>query len=165
MDGAAKSIVMAKGNSDGKSEIESVSLAQNVVYLKAEADFRSQRDQAYFYYSLDGFNWEAIGSPLRMYYTLPHFMGYRFGLFNFATLDIGGYVDFDYFRVSDKLTGANKPDAILQASLPDVANVVGARIASLSSRLRWKRCLRAAVNSISASFTRFPNRNGQRRGL
>lgn len=153
MDGAAKSIVMVKGNSDGKSEIESVSLAQNVVYLKAEADFRSQRDQAYFYYSLDGFNWEAIGSPLRMYYTLPHFMGYRFGLFNFATLDIGGYVDFDYFRVSDKLTGANKPDAILQASLADVANVAGSPDSEFVIPVTMEALPEGSYNSISASFT------------
>jgi beta-xylosidase len=27
-----------------------------------------------------------------------HFMGYRFGLFNFATKKTDGYVDFDFFR-------------------------------------------------------------------
>ena len=42
-----------------------------------------------------------------MVYTLPHFVGYRFALFNFATKSAGGFVDFDYFRVSGKLTGAN----------------------------------------------------------
>ena len=36
-----------------------------------------------------------------MAYTLPHFMGYRFALFNFATKTAGGFVDFDYFHVSD----------------------------------------------------------------
>ena len=29
---------------------------------------------------------------------MPHFMGYRFGLFNYATKTPGGYVDFDWFR-------------------------------------------------------------------
>ncbi|HEY4208720.1 MAG TPA: hypothetical protein VGM31_17960 [Puia sp.] len=29
-------------------------------------------------------------------------MGYRFGLFNYATRAAGGYVDFDYFRIGDK---------------------------------------------------------------
>ena len=55
-----------------------------------------------FYYSLDGKKWIKIGSQLKMAYTLPHFMGYRFGLFNYATKTSGGYVDFDYFRISDK---------------------------------------------------------------
>ena len=30
-------------------------------------------------------------------------MGYRFGLFNFATQEAGGQADFDYFRISDTL--------------------------------------------------------------
>ena len=42
-----------------------------------------------------------------MSYTIPHFMGYRFGLFNFSTKNAGGYAEFDFFRVSDKMTGAN----------------------------------------------------------
>jgi hypothetical protein len=42
-----------------------------------------------------------------MAYTLPHFMGYRFGLFNFATQTTGGFVDFDYYRISDKITLAD----------------------------------------------------------
>ena len=40
----------------------------------------------------------------QMAYTLPHFMGYRFALFNNATKTAGGLVDFDYFRVSGKIT-------------------------------------------------------------
>ncbi len=62
--------------------------------------------KAYFRYSLDGEEWTRIGKPLQMVYTLPHFMGYRFGLFNFATKTPGGFVDFDFFRVSDEITGA-----------------------------------------------------------
>jgi hypothetical protein len=42
---------------------------------------------------------------LKMKYTLPHFMGYRFGLFHYATATPGGFVDFDHFRVSDRITG------------------------------------------------------------
>ena len=29
-------------------------------------------------------------------------MGYRFGMFNFATKNTGGFVDFDYYRVNDE---------------------------------------------------------------
>jgi len=39
-----------------------------------------------------------------MTYTLPHFMGYRFAQFHYATKSPGGSVDFDYFRVSDSMT-------------------------------------------------------------
>ena len=40
-----------------------------------------------------------------MEYTLmEHFMGYRFGLFNYATKIPGGVADFDYFHISDKIS-------------------------------------------------------------
>ena len=39
-----------------------------------------------------------------MTYNPAHFMGYRFGLFNYATKEAGGPADFDYFRISDKMT-------------------------------------------------------------
>ncbi len=45
-----------------------------------------------------------IGPKLKMAYTLPHFMGYRFGLFNYATKIAGGYADFDYFHIKDKIS-------------------------------------------------------------
>jgi beta-xylosidase len=73
------------------------------VYFKADCDFTDKTDKAYFYYSLDGKAWTAIGSTLKMSYTLPHFMGYRFGLFNYATKTTGGYADFDFFRIGAKI--------------------------------------------------------------
>jgi hypothetical protein len=30
-------------------------------------------------------------------------MGYRFGLFSFATETTGGFVDFDHFKISDEI--------------------------------------------------------------
>jgi hypothetical protein len=38
---------------------------------------------------------------------MEHFMGYRFGLFNYATKNTGGFADFDYFRFSDKISDIN----------------------------------------------------------
>jgi hypothetical protein len=32
-------------------------------------------------------------------------MGYRFALFNYATKTTGGYADFDYFHISNAITG------------------------------------------------------------
>lgn len=65
--------------------------------------FKNRTDKARLFYSLDGKSWNPIGSQLNMAYTLPHFMGYRFGLFNFATKTPGGYADFDYFHVGDRM--------------------------------------------------------------
>lgn len=53
---------------------------------------------------LDAATWTKIGSVLQMAYTLPHFMGYRFGLFNFETKTAGGFVDFDFFHVNCEIS-------------------------------------------------------------
>jgi beta-xylosidase len=101
--GGSRSIVMVNGQSGVAIEAASLPLAQSTVYLKAACDFKDRADKGYFYYSLDGKSWLPIGTPLQMSYTIPHFMGYRFGLFNYATKLPGGYVDFDFFRINDKL--------------------------------------------------------------
>lgn len=105
--GKTKSIVMVSAASDSPVEVQSVPLTASTVFLKIECDFKNRADKAWFFHSLDGAVWTAIGKPLQMTYTLPHFMGYRFALFNCATKNAGGFVDFDYFRVSAKITGAN----------------------------------------------------------
>lgn len=94
-----KSIVMVNAQSGKPVEAESIPLTQKSVYLKAECDFRERADTANFFYSLDGKTWTPIGTRLKMEYSMPHFMGYRFGLFNYSTKSPGGYVDFDWFRI------------------------------------------------------------------
>ncbi|WP_041344129.1 glycoside hydrolase family 43 protein [Runella slithyformis] len=96
-----KSIVMVSANTGKPIEIERIPLAKTTVYFKAECNFKNRADVAHFFYSLDGKAWTQIGEPLKMPYTIPHFMGYRFGLFNYATQTAGGYADFDYFRIED----------------------------------------------------------------
>ncbi len=98
-----QSIVMVNTLSDSFTELECIPLRQDKVYLRIDCDFRT--DKSFFFYSLDGKRWENIGGSLQMVYTFTkHFMGYRFGLFNQATETDGGYVDFDFYRVSDQIT-------------------------------------------------------------
>jgi beta-xylosidase len=97
--GNAKSIVMVNASSGTMNEVASVPLTQNQIYLRVMCDFTNQTDKAYFAYSLNGTNWTSIGNTLQMSYTMPHFMGYRFALFNYATKTTGGFVDFDYFHI------------------------------------------------------------------
>lgn len=99
-----KSIVMVNAQSGIPVEAESIPLNQKTVYLKAECNFRDLADVAYFYYSLDCKTWVPIGTQLKMEYSMPHFMGYRFGLFNYATENPGGYVDFEWFRIGETIT-------------------------------------------------------------
>jgi beta-xylosidase len=101
-DNGVKTLVQVLAPDGKEEEVAELPLGQQTVYLKAACDFRDKKDLAYFYYSLDGKDWYSIGTELRMRYTLPHFMGYRFGLFNYATKNHGGFVDFDYFEVSGK---------------------------------------------------------------
>ncbi|MBN2029643.1 alpha-L-fucosidase, partial [bacterium] len=113
MEGGKKSVVMVSVPPDppgqhrqhrSSEEVECIPLPRSTVYLKIDCDFRNRTDKAFFYYSLDGKAWNKIGSVLQMAYTLPHFMGYRFGLFNYATKSPGGYVDFDYYHISNKIS-------------------------------------------------------------
>lgn len=93
------SVVMGVNGGDGCEEIvERVAFTGDRVYLRIDFNFENSLDQAGFFYSADGNDWKPIGRTLHMKYTLDHFMGYRIGLFNYATRLSGGYADFDYFH-------------------------------------------------------------------
>lgn len=99
-----KFLFMVSNKTDKPTELESRPLSQDKVYLKIECDFRDKIDVAKFYFSLDKKKWNTIGGELKMEYTLmEHFMGYRFGLFNYATKNVGGYADFDWFHITDQI--------------------------------------------------------------
>ena len=73
---------------------------QSTIYLKLTGDFQpGHGDAANFYYSLDGENWTQIGTKnYRMVFDYRRFfMGTKFGIFNYATKKVGGYVDVDEF--------------------------------------------------------------------
>jgi beta-xylosidase len=85
-------VVMVNAQTGSPVEVQRVAMKQKTVFLKADCDFKERADRARFFFSLDGRSWTAIGNELKMSYTIPHFMGYRFGLFNFATKTHGGFV-------------------------------------------------------------------------
>ena len=101
--GEGKSIVMINATGEKPVEVQTIPFTQKIVYFKAECDFTNKKDVAHFFYSLDGKTWTPIGTQLKMAYTIPHFMGYRFGLFNYATKNVGGFADFDYFHIDDHI--------------------------------------------------------------
>lgn len=107
IENGSKKIVMMDAVKGVPKEVASVALNQDKVYFKAECDFKNKADKGKFFYSLDGKNWIGIGNTIKLPYTLPHFMGYRFGLFNYATKNTGGYADFDYFHIDDKISKTN----------------------------------------------------------
>lgn len=105
-EGGTNFVVMVSAQSGSPAEVERVPLSQKTVFLRADCDFRNLADTAWFFYSLDGQTWTRIGTALKMRYTIPHFMGYRFGLFAYATKAPGGHADFDLFHISDRLVAS-----------------------------------------------------------
>jgi len=99
-----KSIVMINAGTGKAEETATIPLNQNTVFFKAECSFINKEDVANFFYSLDGNNWTALGTTLKMAYTIPQFIGYRFALFNYATKNTGGFADFDYFHITDNIS-------------------------------------------------------------
>jgi beta-xylosidase len=75
------------------------------IWLRIDADFRPVKgrnggaDCANYYYSMDGEQWERIGTEnYRLNFDWRRFfMGSKFGIFNYATKKSGGYVDVDEF--------------------------------------------------------------------
>ncbi len=104
VEGSNKLIVMINASTGKPIEAARIPLNQNTVFFKAECNFTEKKDIANFFYSLDGANWQPIGTPLKMAYTIPQFIGYRFALFNYATKTTGGFADFDYFRITETIS-------------------------------------------------------------
>lgn len=77
-------------------------LTSDVVYLRAMVNFGT--NSCRYLYSYDGVNWKLFGITMNMGYTLDYFVGQRFYLFNYATKQLGGYVDFDGFTTEQTLT-------------------------------------------------------------
>ena len=70
-------------------------LTSDKVYLRAVANFGTST--AKFYYSYDNETWKPLGDTMNMCYQLSIFVGNRFGIFNYSTRSLGGYVDVDWF--------------------------------------------------------------------
>ena len=107
-----RDLVMVRAERRQPVEVERLPLEQETVHLKIVCEFADHErtgdfsgpgeggDTATFHYSTDdGQTWQAIGEPVQLRYTLEHFMGARFGLFNFSTKAPGGHADFDLFEI------------------------------------------------------------------
>ena len=141
------------------------------VHLKADLDFARPTGQLWttFYYSLDGVTWTQLGNrvgPQTLDGSLAHFMGHRVGLFNYATQQAGGHVDFDHYLLSDTLTAQNLP---LDTSDLDAAIAYAAtlRPGRLPARRVGRRCRsarrgeQAARPGSSAPRTRSTRRSAR----
>lgn len=133
VNGASKTVVMVNGAGASPVEVASVALSQNKIYLRVDMDFTSRTDKATFFYSLDGNSWTLIGNTVSMAYTIPHFMGYRFALFHYATKSAGGYADFDFFKIG-KAYNSLIPIAAVIASSSSAQSSSSANVSSSSAQ-------------------------------
>ncbi len=93
-----KTLIMVNDGAEQQGPV----VTDSVIYLRALANYTTS--QATFFYSLDNVTYTALGTALNMKYKLTIFVGNRFGLFNFATKALGGYVDFDWFSTEKDYT-------------------------------------------------------------
>lgn len=85
------------------TEVTRLPIEDDIVYLKIDTDFNPGRDIARFYWSPDGSSWNQMGGEFKMVFDYRRFfMGTRFAVFNYATRQLGGHVDVDYFKIVEK---------------------------------------------------------------
>ena len=93
--------------------IASIAIDATTVYFRADPFYGSGAAMYYdgdkvagtgtvtFSYSLDNETFKRVGNEIQMQFNLSVFTGNKFCLFNYATKGLGGYVDFDWFRVQE----------------------------------------------------------------
>jgi len=89
-----KSVVMASNG----AIIDYKTIDCSTLYLRAQAMYGTSK--ASFAYSLDNQSFTKLAIELSMQFNLSIFTGNKFCLFNYATKATGGFVDFDWFRIS-----------------------------------------------------------------
>ncbi len=106
---SSKKVIMVDGSNNKGAHntdadiAEAIDCTTNIVYLKADfifADENTHYDKMNFFYSFDNVTWNRIGTTATTAYDIsPMFMGVRVALFNYATINEGGYVDIDHFHM------------------------------------------------------------------
>ena len=84
-----------------KGTFDQIRLKKPVVYLRIEGDFRPgpTKDIVKFSYSLDNEKWHRMGPDCRTSFDWQRFfMGTKFAIYNYATIEEGGYIDVDWFH-------------------------------------------------------------------
>ncbi|GAA1391041.1 family 43 glycosylhydrolase [Catellatospora chokoriensis] len=83
------------------TENASAAVSGGRIWLRANADIRpGSGRQARFSYSTDGTNFTSLGSAFTLNNAWQFFMGYRYGIFNYATQSLGGSVTVSRFDLT-----------------------------------------------------------------
>ncbi len=84
------------------TEVAGADVSGDKLWLRVEANVRTDAGgaQARFSYSTDGNRFTSLGNTLNMNKDWQYFLGYRFGIFNYATQSLGGSVNVASFEVT-----------------------------------------------------------------
>jgi beta-xylosidase len=83
------------------TEAASANVSGGRIWLRANADIRpGSGRQGRFSYSTDGVNFIQLGPAFTLNNAWQFFMGYRFGIFNYATSALGGAVTVERFDLT-----------------------------------------------------------------
>ena len=77
--------------------VEKVKLPEGTVRIRINANFEGFQDEVEFFYQNKN-RWKRIGGTHKLFFKMDHYMGCRFGLFNYATREKGGRAVFKDFR-------------------------------------------------------------------
>jgi beta-xylosidase len=92
-DNGSKQLIMVNNG----ETIASAPVKSKTVFLRTIAS--NSTKIATFEYSFDNKTFTQLGNELTMKFSLTMFTGNKFCLFNYATKELGGFVDFDWFRM------------------------------------------------------------------
>jgi len=90
------------GLSGNQQQTVGAVISSDTIYLRASVNYGTNK--ANFYYSYDNQRYIKFGGEMTMGYTLRVFVGNRFFLFNYATKQLGGSVDIDWFSTEPNFT-------------------------------------------------------------
>lgn len=92
--GAEKRLIMVN-----KGEVVASIPLKNEEPILLRTIASNKSGKAIFAFSFDNRSFEQLGNELEMKFSLTMFTGNKFCLFNYATKELGGYADFDWFLV------------------------------------------------------------------
>ncbi|MBS1664146.1 MAG: family 43 glycosylhydrolase [Bacteroidetes bacterium] len=85
-------------------------------HLYLRASVITTKDEATFSYSNDNKTFLPLGDTLHMKFNLKMFTGNKFALFNYSTIETGGYVDIDWFDMQTRQGPPIRPAAAASAT-------------------------------------------------
>ncbi|MEC0091206.1 discoidin domain-containing protein [Paenibacillus macquariensis] len=119
------------------TEEASIDLPEGTTNIWFRAEIPRFEYRTEFSYSLDGVNFTRLGGRYEMRYGT--YVGMRFGIFNYATKALGGYIDVDSFELTTTENQGNlfRVDKKIDAERYDDQNYVTDKNLTINAKTEW----------------------------